>query len=99
MIAVFGTLRFPPEALAGLRPHLKTLIEVTRTHDDCIAYDVAEDMLEPGLLRFSELWPDADTFARHMIAPHIVPWRAACTEHGLIERKFDAYDAQGPKLF
>ena len=90
-VAVFGILRFPPEKLAEIRPHLRLLVEATRQNDGCIAYDVAEDPFDPGLIRFSELWPDSGSLARHLQAPHIEPWRTAARACGLLERKFTAY--------
>lgn len=91
-VAVLGTLRFPPDKVAEVRPHLRALIEATYQHDGCIAYDVAEDLFEPGLIRFSEVWPDRESLARHLEAPHIEPWRAIARRFGLIERSFTAYD-------
>ena len=91
-IVVLGTLRFPPEKMTELRPHLRELVVATNEHDGCVAYDVAEDPFDPGLIRFSELWPDHATLARHLQAPHIEPWRKAARSCGLLERKFTAYD-------
>lgn len=91
-VAVFGILRFPPERIAEVLPHLKVLVESTYRYDGCIAYDVAEDINEPGLLRFSELWPDHASLSKHLQAPHIEPWRAAARACGLLERRFIAYD-------
>lgn len=96
-VVVLGTLRFPPERLSELRPHLKTLVETTYRTDGCIAYDVAEDPFDPGLIRFSELWPDHESLARHLKAPHIEPWRIAARSCGLLERKFTAYDVTGSR--
>lgn len=94
-VAVFGVLRFPPERLVEVRPHLQILVEATYRNDGCIAYDVAEDPFDPGLIRFSELWPDHESLARHLRAPHIEPWRVAACSCGLIDRKFTAYDITG----
>lgn len=94
-VAVFGTLRFPPDRILEVRPHLKSLVEITYRTDGCIAYDVAEDPFDPGLIRFSELWPDRESLARHLQAPHIEPWRAAARNCGLLDRKFTAYDITG----
>lgn len=94
-VAVFGTLRFPPDRVAEVRPHLRKLIEATYLNDGCIAYDVAEDPFDPGLIRFSELWPDRESLTRHLTAPHIEPWRAVARSHGLMERKFTAFDITG----
>lgn len=91
-VAVFGTLRFPPDQMADVRPHLRDLVETTYRNDGCIAYDVAEDPFEPGLVRFSELWPDQESLDRHLHARHIDPWRAVARRHGLIERRFTAYN-------
>lgn len=94
-VAVFGALRFPPERMGEVLPHLRELVEATCKLDGCIAYDVAEDPFDPGLIRFSELWPDRDALARHIQASHIEPWRAAARECGLIERRFTAYSIAG----
>lgn len=96
-VAVFGILRFPPERMSEVRPHLKQLVDNTYRTDGCIAYDVAEDLFDPGLIRFSELWPDHESLARHLQAPHIEPWRAAARSCGLLERKFTAYDITGSR--
>ena len=32
-VAVFGTLRFPPDRMAEVLPHLKTLVETTYKND------------------------------------------------------------------
>ena len=96
-VAVLGTVRFPPERIADLRPHLRTLIEATYKNDGCIAYDAAEDPFDPGLIRFSELWPDRESLERHLQAPHIGPWREAARRCGLLERQFVAYDITGAR--
>ncbi len=96
-VAVFGTLRFSPERLASVLPHLRTLVHETRQHDGCIAYDVAEDLFDKGLIRFSEIWPNQALLDAHLKAPHIAPWRIVCREAGLIERNFTAYDATGAR--
>jgi quinol monooxygenase YgiN len=94
-IVVLGALRFPPENLAEIRPHLKRLVDEAVRLDGCIAYDVAEDPFDIGLIRFSELWPNSDALANHLKAPHIEPWREAARENGLSERKFTAFEITG----
>ena len=90
-VAVFGTLRFPADRVHEVLPHLKRLVEETRAKDGCIAYDVAEDPFDPGLLRFSELWPDRSSLERHLKAAHIEPWRIAARSCGLQQRAFTAF--------
>jgi len=96
-VAVFGILRFPAEKMPEVRPHLRQLVEATCRNDGCIAYDVAEDPFDPGLIRFSELWPDHESLSRHLQAPHIEPWRAVARSCGLMERVFTAYDVCGAR--
>ncbi len=93
MIVIIGSLRFPPENIARVRPHLEILVSETRRLDGCHSYDVAEDLFDPGLLRFSETWPDKETLDRHMQAPHMAPWRAAVKELGVSGRSFTVYDS------
>ena len=96
-VAVIGFVRFPPENVQALLPDLKALVDATRAHDGCITYDVAEDPFEPGVFRFSELWPDQASLSAHGQAPHIAPWRAACRKHGVIERRLEAFDVSNPR--
>lgn len=96
-VAVFGILRFPSSRMSELLPHLKTLVETTCQDDGCISYDVAIDPFDPGLIRFSELWPDHESLKKHLDAPHIGLWRIITKQCDLIERNFTAYDITGSK--
>lgn len=96
-ILVLGTLRFPPDSIPAVLPHLRDLVETTRARDGCIAYDVAEDPFDPGLIRFSELWPDMTSLEAHLKAPHIEPWRSAARSYGLMARSFTAYEGANPR--
>lgn len=96
-VVVLGTLRFPPENMPKIIPHLRAFVDATRQTDGCIAYDVAEDLFDPGLIRFSEIWPDPASLAAHLKAPHILPWRAASADLGVHERRFTAYEAENPR--
>lgn len=91
-VAVFGILRFPPENVEGVLPHLRIFVEATQEKDGCILYEVAEDPFDKGLIRFSELWPDRESLEKHLKAPHIGPWREQAKKYGLIERVFSSYN-------
>lgn len=96
-VAVFGTLRFPPENMPQILPYLRTLVQETYASDGCIAYDVAEDPFDPGLIRFSELWPSQESLTKHLAAPHIEPWRNAAKKYGLLSRQFMSYEISNSK--
>jgi quinol monooxygenase YgiN len=91
-------LRFLPKNIDLIRPCVQALVHATRQKDGCLAYDVAEDSFDPGLLRFSKGWPDAASLARHLQAPLIAPWRANAAALGVHARQFTAFDANNPRI-
>lgn len=96
-VVVIGSMRFPPEAMREVQPHLALLVSETRKHDGCVEYNAAEDLNDPGLVRFSEIWPDNQSLMAHLGAPHIAPWRAVAARFGVRDRKFTAFDASEPR--
>ena len=94
-IAVIGILRFPAENIHAVLPHLQKLVETTRSIDGCVAYDVAEDPFDPGLIRFSELWPNRESLLNHLATDHVKQWRAMAKNNGLMDRQFASYDIIG----
>ena len=96
-VVVIGTVRFKPEDMAKLRPLIKALAEGTRKHDGCICYDVAEDMFDPGVVRYSELWPNEDLLKKHMSAPHVAQWMKDRATFETLDRKFTVYDGSNER--
>lgn len=96
-VVVIGSMRFPPEAMPHVRPPLTRLVSETRKHDGCVEYNAAEDVNAPGLVRFSEIWPNSDLLAAHLQAPHIAPWRAVAAKFGVSDRRFTAFTATDPQ--
>lgn len=96
-VVVIGSMRFPPDAMRHVGPHLALLVSETRKHDGCMEYNAAEDLNDPGLVRFSEVWPSADLLTAHLQAPHIAPWRAVAANLGVSDRKFTAFTATDPR--
>ena len=64
-MVVAGTLRFLPAVLPSIWPHLRDRVETKRQRDGCIAYDVAVDAFDLGLIRFPEMWPDMASLEAH----------------------------------
>ena len=84
MIAVLGSFRFPPDALAEARPLMRAVIEATLAEPGCRAYSYAEDVAEPGLFRVMEQWDSREALAAHFATPHMKAWveqRAALGFH------------------
>lgn len=96
-LIVLASVRFPPENMDKVRPLLRQMVEDTHKHDGCIQYAASEDVSVPGTVRFSELWPDAETLRRHLNAPHLEPWRKLSVELGIFDRNAKLYDASGER--
>lgn len=96
-IVVLGSMRFPAPNLEAVKSHLGELLAATRAHDGCITYDAAFDPYDPGLVRFSELWPDMVTLQAHLVAPHIAPWREIAGKYGVHDRSFTAWEGINPQ--
>jgi len=92
-VVILGTVRLPPERLEAARPHMAAMVADSRAEDGCLVYAYAEDVLEPGVIRVSEVWRDQPALDAHARSPHIQAWRAAWPTLGLHDRQLVAYDA------
>ena len=93
MIVVTGHIRLAPENMDRIRPHMRKVLEATRKEPGCLLYAYGEDVLDPGLVRIVERWRDWSALEAHGETPHIVVWRAALKEIGVVERELMAHAA------
>jgi quinol monooxygenase YgiN len=91
-VIIAGTVRLPPEQLAGLKPHMHRMLAASRAEDGCVAYSYAEDVAEPGLIRVFEVWRDQAAIDAHFQAPHMAEWRAAWPQFGVTDRRLSLYE-------
>jgi quinol monooxygenase YgiN len=91
MIRVVGTFRLPLNNLAAGREALARVIAATRAEPDCIDYAYAEDVLEPGLFRVSEVWESREALTAHFEAPHMKAWQRERAALGMTDRDMRAY--------
>ena len=91
MVAVIGQFRFPAEAMSDARPAMRKVMEATRAEDGCIEYNYGEDVLDPGLIRVSEVWESAEQLAAHLKTHHMAVWAKERTALGLSGRKITGY--------
>jgi len=68
------------------------VIEATRAEPGCLAYSYAEDTLEPGLIRVTELWQSRAQLTAHFAAPHMARWVEERAALGLTDRQIAAYE-------
>lgn len=86
MILIVGTVRLAAGTLAAARPAMARMIAASRAEPGCRGYSYAEDVLDPGLIRVTELWDDRAALDAHFASPHIAEWRAAWPSLGLRDR-------------
>jgi len=96
LLIIVGTVRLPPERLAQAHPAMRAMVEASRAEDGCLGYSYAEDLLEPGLIRVTELWRDQPALDRHFRSDHIAAWRASWPALGLGERDLHKYEVGEP---
>jgi quinol monooxygenase YgiN len=96
MLLVVGTIRLPPEKLGEALRVMRRMIEASRAEPDCIEYSYAEDVLEAGLIRVTEIWRSPDGLEQHFASPHLAEWRAAWAGLGLTDRNLLCYEVGDP---
>ncbi|HEX3699132.1 MAG TPA: putative quinol monooxygenase [Phenylobacterium sp.] len=91
-VIVAGTVRVPPDSLAGLKPHMHKMLAASRAEDGCMTYSYAEDIAEPGLIRVFEAWRDQAALEAHFRTAHMAEWRAAWPQFAVSERRLRLYE-------
>ena len=93
MIVVVGQFRLPPERMTEARGAMAQVMLATREEAGCVQYNYAEDLLDPGLIRVSEVWDSREQLTAHLKTPHMAQWVAERTAFGLSERAISVYEA------
>ena len=93
MIVVVGQFRMPAENMAAARPLMEKVMLATRAEAGCTQYNYAEDVLDPGLIRVSEVWDSRAQLTAHLKTPHMAQWVEERTALGLSERAISVYEA------
>lgn len=99
MVAIVGQFRLPAEAMDAARPVMRKVMEATRAEDGCIEYNYAEDVLDPGLIRVSEVWASRDQLSAHLKTPHMAVWAEERAALGLSGRDITVYEVSGTAKF
>jgi quinol monooxygenase YgiN len=92
-IVVIGQFRLPAEQIAEARPQMRKVMEATRSEDGCIEYNYAEDVLDPGLIRISEVWASRAQLGAHAQAKHMAVWAEERAGLGLSGRAITVFEA------
>lgn len=95
MIVVIGQFRIPAERMEEARPLMGKVMLATRAEAGCIEYNYAEDVLDPGLIRISEVWENREQLAAHLKTPHMAVWGEERAGLGLSGRAITVFEADG----
>jgi len=95
MITVIGKIRLPADQIETARAALVKAVTATRAEEGCIEYNFAEDVLEPGLLRISEVWDSKERLAPHMQSAHMVEFLTTVATLDISEREVTMYEVSG----
>ena len=93
MIIVVGQFRLPANRMDEARPAMAKVMLATRAEAGCVQYNYAEDVLDPGLIRVSELWQSRAQLMAHMQTPHMALWIEERAGLGLTERSISVFEA------
>lgn len=94
MILVTGTIRIPAANLADAIPAMRQMIEHSRGEAGCIEYSYAHDMLDPDLIRITELWSSSEALDAHFRTPHLASWRKRWPELGITDRNLVLHEVE-----
>ena len=94
-VTVIGQFRFPPANMDAARGAMRKVMEATRAEDGCIEYNYGEDVLDPGLIRVSEVWASREHLAAHFQTAHMAVWAEERAALGLSDRVVTVYHTSG----
>lgn len=95
-VVVVGQFRFPADRMDEARPAMRRVMEATRAEAGCIEYNYGEDVLDPGLIRVSEVWESRAQLDAHMQTPHMALWQQERAALGLTGRSIVVFEAGEP---
>jgi len=93
MLIIMGTVRIPDGALDIARPAMAKMLAGSRAEDGCLAYNYAQDVLDPCIIHVSERWRDRAALDAHFQTPHMAEWRAQFGAIGITDRALKLYES------
>jgi quinol monooxygenase YgiN len=79
-VALVVVFRAAPGRIDDLRSALLDLTVATRAEDGCVRYDLHEDVTDPEVLAFYEIWATPAAHAAHDATPHVQAFLARFDE-------------------
>ena len=98
MYALMGEFRIPVSRMDEAREMMRKVVEATRQEEGCLHYAYAEDVLDPGVIRVSELWTTEEALDDHLRSPHMRVWAEERATLGMTGRDIKRYTVNGVKV-
>lgn len=76
-LTIVARIKANPDKIDLVKTELLKLIEITRSEDGCINYDLHQDNEDPAHFVFYENWESRELWQTHMNAPHLANYMAA----------------------
>lgn len=97
-ILIVGQMRLPAANVGAFREAVAALVDATRREAGCLAYNFAEDALEPGLFLISERWADEAAINAHNKTPHLAAFMGALPGMGPTDIRLARYQTTGEQM-
>lgn len=98
MYIVMGEFRIPADRMDEARAMMRRVVEATREEQGCMHYSYAEDVLDPGMIRVSEMWMSEEDLEEHFKTPHMKVWAEERAALGMTDRDIKRYAISGVKI-
>jgi quinol monooxygenase YgiN len=93
LILIMGTVRISDGGIDRARPAMAAMLAASRAEDGCLAYNYAQDVLDPCIIHVSERWRDHAALDAHFQTPHMAAWRAQFGAIGISDRNLALYES------
>lgn len=86
MIIVTGTIELDPSGIDKARAAAAEMMTETHKEAGCHVYEFSQVIGSDTVFRVYEEWEDMEALTAHFHAPHMVTFRAAMAEVGVVAR-------------
>ena len=76
-LTIVANIKANPDKIDLVKAELLKLIEITRSEEGCINYDLHQDNDNPAHFMFYENWESRELWQTHMNAPHLAAYMEA----------------------
>jgi len=94
-ITIAGQITVRAEDQDRLVNVLRHHVPEVRRKEGCLAYSFAVDVLEPGVIRMSELWRDLPSLERHLTSDEFQDTLKQLADIEFIDRRVHRFDISG----